>query len=91
MLPLTPVTLSGAVLSFGTSWETAQLVAFDSCSFKDAELNYPVYEKELLAVIQALRKWQSDLVSSLFFVLTDHKTLEKFDTQKDLLDARPVG
>jgi hypothetical protein len=34
-------TCSGAVLSFGTSWESARPVAFDSSTFKDAELNYP--------------------------------------------------
>jgi hypothetical protein len=43
-------TCSGAVLSFGPSWETSCPVAFDSSTFKDAELNYPVHEKELLAV-----------------------------------------
>lgn len=75
---------SGAVLSFGTSWESARSVAFDSSMFKDAELNYPVHEKELLAVIHTLKKWQSDLIGSPFFVFTDHKTLENFETQRDL-------
>jgi RNase H-like domain found in reverse transcriptase len=45
---------SGAVLSFGKTWETAHPVAFDSMTFKGAELNYPVHEKEMLAIIQAL-------------------------------------
>ena len=48
---------SGGVLSFGATWETARPVAFDSMTFKGAELNYPVHEKELLAVIRALKKW----------------------------------
>ena len=48
---------SGAVLSFGSSWETARPVTFDSMTFKGAELNYPVHEKELLAVIRVLKKW----------------------------------
>jgi hypothetical protein len=48
---------SGVVLFFGPTWETACPVTFDSITFKGAELNYPVYEKELLAVIQALKKW----------------------------------
>ena len=77
-------TCSGAVLSFGLSWEAAQLVAFDSLTFKDAELHYLIHEKELLAVIQALKKWHSDLIGSPFFVFTDHKTLESFETQKEL-------
>lgn len=77
-------TCSGALLSFGTSWESARPVAFESTTFKDAELNYPVHEKELLAVIRALKRWRSDLIGSPFFVFTDHKTLENFNTQKDL-------
>jgi hypothetical protein len=42
---------SGAVLSFGTTWEMSCPVSFDSMTFKGAELNYPVHEKELLAII----------------------------------------
>ena len=38
---------SGAVLSFGKSWSSACPVAFDSMTFKGAELNYPVHEKKL--------------------------------------------
>jgi len=48
---------SGTVLSFGPTWDTARPVAFDSMMFKGAELNYPIHKKELLAVIQALKKW----------------------------------
>lgn len=40
---------SGAVLSFGKYWETARPVAFSSMTFKNAELNYLVHKKELLA------------------------------------------
>jgi len=75
---------SGAVLSFGESWESARPVSFDSCSFKGAELNYPVHEKELLAIIRALKKWKYDLLGAPFFIYTDHKTLLNFNTQKDL-------
>jgi len=75
---------SGAVLSFGKDWESARLVAFNSMTFKGAELNYPVHEKELLAVIRVLRKWRVDLLGSPFFIYTDHKTLENFNSQKDL-------
>ena len=41
-------------------------------------------EKELLAVIRALKKWRVDLLGSPFFIYTDHKTLENFTTQRDL-------
>ena len=75
---------SGAVLAFGPSWDLARPVAFDSMTFKGAELNYPVHEKELLAIIRALKKWRADLLGSPFLIYTDHKTLENFNTQRDL-------
>ncbi|KIK60263.1 hypothetical protein GYMLUDRAFT_168304, partial [Collybiopsis luxurians FD-317 M1] len=40
-----------AVLSFGASLESARPASFGSCTFKGAELNYPVHEKEMLAII----------------------------------------
>ena len=73
---------TGAVLSFGPTWETARPVAFDSKSLKDAELNYPTHEKELLAILRGIRKWKVDLLGSPFLVYTDHKTLLNFHTQK---------
>jgi hypothetical protein len=72
------------MLSFGPTWEMAHPVAFDSMQLKDAEKNYPVHEKELLAIIRALKKWQTDLLGMEFIVYTDHRTLENFNTQKDL-------
>lgn len=77
-------TCSGALLSFGPTWESTQPVAFNSSMFKGAELNYPVHKKELLAIIWALKKWWSDLIGSPFFMFTDHKTLENFHIQRDL-------
>jgi hypothetical protein len=74
----------GATLSVGTSWESVRLVAFDSMQLKAAEKNYPMHEKELLAVIRALKKWRSDLLGIPIYVYTDHQTLENFDTQRNL-------
>ena len=76
---------TGATLSFGPSWEMARPVAFDSMQLKGAEKNYPVHKKELLVIIRVLRKWRADLLGTHFYVYTDHRTLENFDTQKDLL------
>ena len=75
---------SGVVLAFRPTYKTAKPVAYDSRAFKGAELNYPVHEKELLAIIQALAKWRTDLLGYTFEVWTDHKTLEHFGTQRDL-------
>jgi hypothetical protein len=75
---------TGTMLSFGPTWETAWPVAFDSMQLRDTEKNYPVHEKELLAVIQALKKWRADLLGTKFIVYTDHRMLENFNSQKDL-------
>ena len=75
---------TGAVLSFGKTWETARPVAFESMTFKGAELNYPVHEKEMLAIIRALTKWKVDLLGVPFLIYTDHKMLENFHIQRDL-------
>jgi len=75
---------TGATLSVGPSWELARPVAFDSMQLKGPEKNYPVHEKELLAIIRALKKWRSDLLGIPIIVYTDHRTLQNFDTQRDL-------
>jgi len=75
---------TGSVLSFSPTLETARPVAFESRSLKGAELHYSTHEQELLSIIHALQKWRSDLLGSHFFLFTDHKTLQNFDSQKDL-------
>src|ERR1700683_4860513 len=75
---------TSATLSVGTSWELARPVAFDSMQLKGAERNYPVHEKEMLAIIRALKKWRSDLLGIPIMIYTDHRTLQNFDTQRDL-------
>jgi hypothetical protein len=74
----------GATLSVGTSWEPERPVGFDSMQLKGLEKNYPVHEKELLAIIHALKKWRSNLLGIPITVYTNHRTLENFDTQRDL-------
>ncbi|KAJ8482180.1 hypothetical protein ONZ51_g5512 [Trametes cubensis] len=75
---------TGAMLSFGPTLEEARPVAFESAQLRGAELNYPVHEKELLAIVRALRKWRVDLLGVPFTVFTDHRTLENFHKQKEL-------
>lgn len=75
---------TGAVLSFGETWETARPVAYESQQLNSAQKSYPVHEKELLAIIRALTKWRVDLLGSPITIYTDHKTLEAFNMQCDL-------
>ena len=42
---------TGAVLSWGPTWEEARPIAFDSMQLNDAQKHYPVHKKELLAII----------------------------------------
>jgi hypothetical protein len=57
---------SGAILAFGPSYNLTHLVAYKSCSFKGAKLNYLVHEKELLAIVHTLAKWCSELLRYQF-------------------------
>jgi len=52
-------------------------VAFHSRSLNKAELNYTIYDKELLAIITAFDTWRHHLEGAKFpvQVLTDHKNL----------------
>ena len=51
-----------------------------------AELNYNIYNKELLGIITVLKKWRAFLYSTikLFRVITDYKNLVGFLTIKEL-------
>ena len=56
-----------------------------------AERNYEIYDKELLAIVEALTKWRQYLLDTLktFEIWMDHKNLKYFqETHK--LDGRQV-
>lgn len=61
-------------------------VAFYSASLADAERNYDIHDKELLAVIKSLRNWRHYLQGAKHQVtiMTDHRNLEVFRTTKKL-------
>ena len=59
-------------------------IAFESRKMNPAEGNYPTHERELLAVIHALRTWRHYLQGSKFTILTDHHSLKYFMTQPNL-------
>jgi hypothetical protein len=52
-------------------------------TLNDAQLNYSTTEKELLAVIFALEKFRSYLISSKVIVFTDHAALRYLFARKD--------
>ena len=61
-------------------------IAFYSRGMKPAELNYEIYNKELLAIFEAFQQWHNYLEGSTHavLVLSDHKNLKYFVTTKQL-------
>jgi len=59
------------------------LVSFISKKLSDAEMNYDVYDKEMLATVYALEKWRQSLQGSEFktIVYSDHQNLGHFTTK----------
>jgi len=61
-------------------------IAYRSKTIKPAECNYDVHDKELLAIVQALKEWRGYLKGRgpHFRVLTDYQNLIRFTTTKEL-------
>ena len=59
-------------------------VAFHFQTMQPAELNYKIYNKELLMIYEAFKHWHAYLegASHSILVMSDHKTLEYFTTTK---------
>jgi len=55
-------------------------IAFLSRKIQPAERNYKIYDKELLAVVEALTKWRQYLFDAIgkFEVWIDHENLKYF-------------
>ena len=60
--------------------------AYLSKSFSDTERNYEIYNRELLAIVQALTDWRHYLIGSPHpvHIRSDHKNLMYFRTAKKL-------
>lgn len=65
---------------------TLRPVAFMPKEMIPAECNYEIFDKELLAIINAFENWKGELgsVEHPTLILTDHKNLEHFTTTKKL-------
>jgi transposase InsO family protein len=64
-------------------------VAYFSKTMAPAETNYPIHDKEMLAIVKAMQHWRAELEGTKdhIEVVTDHKALEYFMSSK-LLSAR---
>src|ERR1700723_2708947 len=74
----------GAVYGQGQTWQTCRPAGFMSKKFTGAQLNYHVFEMETIAILEALLKWEDKLISNRLNVVTDHRALEFFKTQRRL-------
>ena len=74
----------GCVLSQSSPTGDLHPICFYSRKFTAAELNYPIYDKELLAVVEAFKQWRVYVEGAAHpvQVYTDHKNLEYFSTAR---------
>jgi len=75
-----------AILSIINKENEVHLVAFYSCTFTVAELNYDTHDKKLLVIFKAFKIWQHYLEGPAYpiDIVMDHKNLEYFSTIKVL-------
>lgn len=70
----------GAVLSQDQG-NGLQPIAYESRKLSPAEQNYPVHDREMLAIIHALRVWRHYLEGPPILGITDHDSLRHFMSQ----------
>ncbi|KAI5150355.1 hypothetical protein ENBRE01_1448 [Enteropsectra breve] len=68
----------GAVLK-----QEEKIIAFYSSRLNTAQQHYTITEKEFLAVIKAMGKWEHYLLGKHFTVITDHKAIEAYFNKRD--------
>ncbi|GJP67615.1 hypothetical protein CLOP_g24415, partial [Closterium sp. NIES-67] len=59
-------------------------IAYESRKLNQAERNYPIHEKELLAIVHAFKVWRCYLTGVDVTVRTDHKALQFIRAQPTL-------
>ena len=76
-----------AILSIMTKNNEIHPVAFHSQMFSALELNYNVYDKELLVIFKAFKIWRHYLKGFTLpiDIVMDHKNLEYFSMTKILM------
>ena len=58
------------------------LIAYFSEKLNGAALNYPLYDKDMYALVRALETWQHYLQPKVFVIHTDHESLKHIKGQR---------
>jgi hypothetical protein len=76
----------GAILSPKFEDGTIHPVAFISKKFSPAQMNYQIYDKEMLAIVYVMKTWHCYLQEALFTttVFSDHMNLQYFKETNQL-------
>ena len=59
-------------------------IAYHSEKLDGARLNYPIYDKELFALVRVLQVWQHYLWPKEFIIHSDHESLKYLKGQANL-------
>ena len=59
-------------------------IAYFSEKLNGASLKYPTYDKEMYALVRALKTWQHYFLPKEFMVHTDHESLKHLKGQNKL-------
>jgi ribonuclease HI len=64
--------------------QEGHVIAYASCQLRKHELNYPIHDLELEAVVHALKIWRHYILGTKCQVYTDQKSLKYIFTHKDI-------
>jgi RNase H-like domain found in reverse transcriptase len=74
----------GVMYGQGETWQTCHPTGFMSKKFTTVQMNNRVFEMETIAILEGLLKWEDKFLGCKITVVTDHKPLKFFKTQRYL-------
>src|SRR5271155_2576930 len=78
----------GAFYGQGTEWHKARPAGFLSKKFTPAQCSYHTWEQELIAILEALTRWEDKLIGRIITIVTNHKALTFFRTKHHMSDRQ---
>ena len=74
----------GSFYGQGVDWQTCRPAGFLLKKFSSAQHSYRTYVQETLAILEGLLRWEDKLLGCKITIITDHRTLEFFNTQRTM-------